>query len=107
MPDFSLDDLARIVAARAASADPASYTAQLLGRGVAECARKVGEEAVETAIAAVEGAPERVKAEAADLLYHLIVLLHASGVPLADVLAELKRRTAETGLEEKARRRNA
>ena len=107
MPDFTLEDLAGIVAKRAGSADPASYTAKLVGGGMAECAKKLGEEAVETAIAAVLGERGRITAEAADLLFHLLVVLHAAGVPLRDVMAELHRRTAQSGLEEKAGRSGA
>ncbi len=107
MPQFTLEDLAKIVAARAASADPASYTATLARQGVAHCSKKLGEEAVEAAIAAVKGDREALKAEAADVLYHLLVLLHVAGVPFEAVTSELQRRTAETGLEEKARRTGA
>jgi phosphoribosyl-ATP pyrophosphohydrolase len=104
MPQFTLEDLAGIVAARAQSGDPSSYTAKLVGKGVAECAKKLGEEAVEAVIAAVSREPEALKAEAADLLYHLLVLLHVSGVSLGEVHAELERRTRQTGLQEKAAR---
>ena len=105
MPQFTLEDLAKIVAERAGSGDPGSYTAKLVGGGVPHCAKKLGEEAVETVIAAVGGDRGALSAEAADLLYHLLVLLNASGVPLDEVMAELGRRTGETGLQEKARRR--
>ena len=104
MPDFTLENLADIVAARAGSGDPASYTAKLAGMGAAECAKKLGEEAVEAAIAAVTGDRDRIRSEAADLLYHLLVLLHVAGVPFREVTGELERRTAETGVQEKARR---
>jgi phosphoribosyl-ATP pyrophosphohydrolase len=104
MPPFTLEDLSGIVAARAGSGDPASYTAKLAAKGVAECAKKLGEEAVEAAIAAVSGNREALRGEAADVLYHLLVLLHVAGVPFDAVKAELERRTAETGLQEKARR---
>jgi phosphoribosyl-ATP pyrophosphohydrolase len=107
MPDFTLEHLAKIVAERARSADSGSYTAKLVGKGIAECAKKVGEEAVEAAIAAVKGNREGLKSEAADLLYHLLVLLEAAGVPYTSVTEELRRRTAETGLQEKARRSDA
>ena len=107
MSQFSLEDLAKIVAARAASSDPASYTAKLARQGVEKCAKKLGEEAVEAAIAAVKGDREGLKAEAADVLYHLLVLLEVAGVPYEAVTAELQRRTAETGLQEKARRAGA
>ena len=71
MPDFTLEDLAKIVATRARSGDPASYTAKLAEAGVSASARKLGEEAVEAAIAAVKGDREGLKSEAADLIYHL------------------------------------
>jgi phosphoribosyl-ATP pyrophosphohydrolase len=104
MAEFTLEELAGIVARRAASGDSSSYTAKLARGGVALAAKKLGEEAVEAAIAAVEGKREALTAEAADLLYHLLVLLHVAGVPFAAVKAELQRRTAESGLAEKARR---
>ena len=105
MVDFTLEDLAKIVATRARSGDPASYTAKLADSGIGVCAKKLGEEAVEAAIAAVKGDREGLKGEAADVLYHLLVLLHVTGVPFDSVKAELQRRTAETGLQEKARRK--
>jgi phosphoribosyl-ATP pyrophosphohydrolase len=101
---FTLDDLAAIVARRATSGDPSSYTAKLMRKGVPQIAKKLGEEAVEAAIAAALGRTDDLRAEAADVLYHLVVLLHATGVPLPDVYAELERRTAVTGLDEKASR---
>jgi len=107
MPQFTLEDLAAIVAGRAESGDPGSYTAKLAGEGVARCAKKLGEEAVEAAIAAAQEDRRALTAEAADVLYHLLVLLHAAGVPYEAVMRELERRTAETGLEEKARRGRA
>ena len=107
MPEFTLERLAETVASRAGSGDPASYTAKLAAGGVAHCAKKLGEEAVEAAIAAVAGDRHGLRAEAADVLYHLLVLLHVAGVPFGDVLAELQRRTAKTGLQEKARRGRA
>jgi phosphoribosyl-ATP pyrophosphohydrolase len=104
MTDFTLADLARIVAERARSGDPGSYTAKLVGEGVARCAKKFGEEAVEAAIAAVGGDDAALTAEAADVLYHLLVMLEARRIPLDAVMAELKRRTAQGGLAEKAAR---
>ncbi|MEO1274074.1 MAG: phosphoribosyl-ATP diphosphatase [Pseudomonadota bacterium] len=99
-----LDRLAATIAARQ-GADPAtSYTASLLARGPAKCAEKFGEEAVEAIIAAVEGDPEALRAEAADVLYHLLVLLTASGLSLDDVRAELARREGVSGHDEKAAR---
>jgi len=104
MTPFALDDLERIVAARAAAPPDGSYTARLVA-DPARAAKKLGEEAVEAAIAAVQGDRGALAAEAADVLYHLLVVLHAGGVPLQDVLAELQRRTAQSGLAEKASRK--
>ena len=86
-------------------ADPASsWTAQLLAKGPEKCAEKFGEEAVEAIIEAVRGDRARLTSEAADVLYHLLVMLTAREVPLADVLAELDRREGRSGVEEKAAR---
>jgi len=104
MTTFTLDDLAAIVARRAGGSEAESYTAKLVRKGVPRIAKKLGEEAVEAAIAASLGQREELRAEAADVLYHLVVLLYAAGVPLADVYAELERRTAVSGLQEKAAR---
>jgi phosphoribosyl-ATP pyrophosphohydrolase len=101
---FSLDDLDARIAARAGASPEDSYTAKLLSRGVDSCAQKLGEEAVEAAIAAVAQKPDELTKEAADVLYHLLVLLRAGGVNLADVMAELDRRTGQSGLAEKAAR---
>ncbi|NLH79910.1 MAG: phosphoribosyl-ATP diphosphatase [Phyllobacteriaceae bacterium] len=104
MSDFTLRTLETIIATRAASDDEKSYTRKLLGKGVAVCAKKLGEEAVETALAAVVGTEEEVAAETADLLYHLLVVLKARGVSVDDVMTVLEGRTGRTGLEEKASR---
>jgi phosphoribosyl-ATP pyrophosphohydrolase len=104
MTAFTLADLARIVAERAAASPDESYTAKLIAGGPARGAKKLGEEAVEAAIAAVQGDREALVAEAADVLYHLLVVLQAGGVPLQDVMAELERRTVQPGLAEKAAR---
>jgi phosphoribosyl-ATP pyrophosphohydrolase len=101
---FSLDDLARIVAERAGASPERSYTARLIAAGPAKAAQKLGEEAVEAAIAAALGDKSGLTAEAADVLYHLLVVLYGAGIPLQDVLNELCRRTARSGLEEKASR---
>jgi phosphoribosyl-ATP pyrophosphohydrolase len=101
---FTLDDLAAIVSARAGSAAEKSYTKSLLEAGVARTAKKFGEEAVEAVIAAMEGDAAALKNEAADVIYHLLVLLRSANVSLADVMAELERRTAQSGLAEKASR---
>lgn len=102
---FTLGDLDTRVASRAAASPDESYTAKLLSRGVERCAKKFGEESAELLIAAVAGRRQETTAEAADVLYHLLVLLRASDVNLEDVMAELERRTAQSGLEEKASRR--
>ena len=104
MPSFTIEELAATIAARAQSGDPGSYTAKLAREGVAACARKLGEEALETMIAAIEGDRDHVTCEAADLIYHLLVLLQVTGVSLNDVKAELARRTGQSGLAEKAAR---
>ncbi|MCB1451200.1 MAG: phosphoribosyl-ATP diphosphatase [Nitratireductor sp.] len=101
---FTLTDLDETIARRASVADGSSYTASLIGKGVNKCAQKLGEEAVEAAIAAASGDRGEVTKEAADVLYHLLVLLRASNVSLSDVMAELESRTAQSGLAEKAAR---
>jgi phosphoribosyl-ATP pyrophosphohydrolase len=104
MTSFSLADLERIVAERAGSGDPQSWTAQLFEAGSAKAAKKLGEEAVEAVIAAVSGDRKALVSESADLLYHLLVVLAVAGIPLADVMKELERRTARSGVAEKASR---
>ncbi len=104
MSQFSLAELERRVAERARASASESYTRALIDKGVAHCAKKLGEEAVETAIAAVQGDKIRLVSESADLPYHLLVLLRAREVPLADVEAELARRTSQSGHQEKASR---
>lgn len=104
MTKFALEDLARIVASRASESADKSYTRKLLDAGIEKCAKKLGEEATETVIAATAGTKEQVVAESADLLYHLLVVLKARGVDLSEVYEELSRRTAQSGLEEKASR---
>ena len=88
----------------AAGKASASYVAQLHARGLPVIARKFGEEAVEATVAALAGSREELTGEAADVLFHLLVLLAEKGVPLADVLAELDRREGTSGLDEKASR---
>jgi phosphoribosyl-ATP pyrophosphohydrolase len=102
---FTLEDLEKRVKERAKANADLSYTRKLLDRGVAHCAKKLGEEAIETAIAAVSEDRERLVAEAADLVYHLVVVLHARGIALADVEAELFQRAGRSGLDEKASRK--
>jgi phosphoribosyl-ATP pyrophosphohydrolase len=104
MPDFTLDTLERIVEARAGADAGASYTRALLDDGPAKCAKKLGEEGVELALAVVAGERSSVVAEAADVLYHLLVALKVREVPLSEVLDELAHRTAQSGLAEKAAR---
>ena len=104
MASFTIHDLAAIIDARAATGGEKSYTRTLLDKGPSHCARKLGEEAVETVIAAVEGGRDQLVAESADLIFHLLVLLKARGIPLADVEAVLGQRTGQSGLEEKAAR---
>jgi phosphoribosyl-ATP pyrophosphohydrolase len=107
MKPFSLDDLAAVIAARANSTPAASYTKSLLDGGPGRAAKKFGEEAVELVIAAVEGEKQAIVAESADVLYHLLVLLHLGGASVAEVLEELERRTGQSGHQEKALRRSA
>lgn len=102
-----MDTLSRLettIAARRNAAPETSYVASLNARGLPVIARKLGEEAVETVIAALSGTREELVGEAADVLFHLMVLLAAKDVPLADVLAELDRREGVSGLDEKAAR---
>jgi phosphoribosyl-ATP pyrophosphohydrolase len=102
---FTLDDLAEVIAQRAEATADQSYTRSLLDRGAAHCARKFGEEAIELTIAAAAQDQDAVRAEAADVLYHLLVLLHARGVDFSSVVSELESRTRRSGLEEKAARK--
>lgn len=101
---MTLDDLAATIAARAGTDPGTSWTAKLLARGPEKAAEKFGEEAVEAVIEAVRGDRARLTAEAADVLYHLLVMLQSRQVPLADVMAELERRQGTSGLDEKAAR---
>jgi len=105
MAEFTLPELAKIISDRGRSGDPGSYTAKLISQGVRKCAKKFGEEAVEAALAAVDGDDAALTSEAADVLYHLLVMLEARRVALPAVMAELQRRTAQTGLAEKASRK--
>jgi len=105
MASFTVHDLEKRVRERAKAEPGASYTRTLLDRGMAHCAKKLGEEAVEVAIAAIAEDRSRVVAETADLLYHLLVVLHARDIPLAEVEAALAERTRQSGLDEKAARK--
>jgi phosphoribosyl-ATP pyrophosphohydrolase len=104
MTTDTLQRLAATIHARRTAGGDSSYTRQLLDAGAERCAKKLGEEAVETVIAGVSQGPAELKAEAADLIYHLLVLLECRGVPLADVLAVLETRTGASGIAEKAAR---
>ncbi|HEX3504253.1 MAG TPA: phosphoribosyl-ATP diphosphatase [Xanthobacteraceae bacterium] len=106
MSSFTLHDLEKRVEMRAQESADVSYTRKLLDRGVAQCAKKLGEEAVEAAIAAISEDREHLIGEAADVLYHLLVVLHARGVRLDEVEAELGARTRQSGLDEKAARKS-
>jgi phosphoribosyl-ATP pyrophosphohydrolase len=105
MAEFTLHDLEKRVQDRAQQSADVSYTRKLLDRGMIHCAKKLGEEAVEAAIAAVGEDKSRMVAEAADVLYHLLIVLHARGVTLDEVEAELGARTRQSGLDEKAARK--
>jgi phosphoribosyl-ATP pyrophosphohydrolase len=105
MAPFTLHDLEKRVRDRAQASAEVSYTRKLLDRGVMHCAKKLGEEAVEAAIAAIGEDRDRMIAEAADVLYHLLVVLHARGISLDEVEAELGARTRQSGLDEKAARK--
>lgn len=104
MSNDVLSRLAATIHARRASSADKSYTRQLLDAGPERCAKKLGEEAVETVIAGVSQGDEALRAEAADLLYHLLVLLEARGIAINDVLALLDSRSGQSGLAEKAAR---
>ena len=104
MPGFDLDNLAAIIAERARTGGERSYTRKLLDEGIEKCAKKLGEEATETVVAALSSDKEALIGESADLLYHLLVVLQARGVKLDEVYAALERRSARSGLEEKAAR---
>ncbi|WP_121064235.1 phosphoribosyl-ATP diphosphatase [Chachezhania antarctica] len=100
----ALDDLARTIEARRGADPESSWTAKLLSKGPEKCAEKFGEEAIEAIIEAVKGDRDRLTSEAADVLYHLLVMLAARDVSLGDVLAELDRRAGTSGIAEKASR---
>ena len=100
----TLARLAATIASRRTASASASYTKSLLEKGVAACARKLGEEATETVIAAVGESEEKLRNEAADLIYHLLVLLEARNIAFESVLSELDRRMSQSGHAEKASR---
>jgi phosphoribosyl-ATP pyrophosphohydrolase len=101
---MNLETLEARIAIRAAASPDESYTAKLIARGMEKCAQKLGEEATEAVIAAVTGNRAELVKESADLLYHLLVVLKAADIPLAEVMVELDARTAQSGLAEKASR---
>ena len=101
---MTLEELETIIASRKDADPDSSWTAKLLANGPEKCAEKFGEEAVEAIIAAVKNDRENLTSEAADVLYHLIVMLAARGVSLADVMAVLDARTGQSGITEKAGR---
>ena len=100
----TLTRLEQIIAARRNAAPESSYVAQLNAKGIAKITQKLGEEATEAVIAALSGSRQELVGESADVLFHLLVLLGAKEIPLADVLAELDRRKGVSGLDEKASR---
>jgi len=106
MIKFTIHDLEQRVGERAQASPEVSYTRKLLDRGVAQCAKKFGEEAIETVLAAVGEDRERLIAETSDLIYHLLLLLKSRGITLAEVEAALAARTNQSGLDEKAARKH-
>ncbi len=101
-----LDRLEASIAQRRGASPDSSYVASLFAKGREKIAQKVGEEATETVIAALSGDPAKLKSEAADLLFHLMILLAEAGLSVNDVFAELERREGLSGLEEKAARKD-
>jgi phosphoribosyl-ATP pyrophosphohydrolase len=104
MAQFTIADLEQRINDRASASAEQSYTRKLLDKGPAQCAKKFGEEAVEAVIAATGEDRDRVIAEAADVFYHLLVMMRARGIALSEVEALLESRTKKSGLEEKASR---
>ena len=101
---MTLDELEQIIATRAAASPEESWTAKLLAKGPEKCAEKFGEEAVEAIIEAVKNDREKLASEAADVLFHLLVMLKSRDVSVADVMAVLESRQSQSGLQEKASR---
>ena len=101
---MTLEELFNTIAARKDADPDESWTAKLLSKGPEKCAEKFGEEAVEAIIEAVKGDRAKLTSEAADVLFHLLVMLKSQDVALADVMAELERRQSQSGLKEKAKR---
>ncbi|MBB4479681.1 phosphoribosyl-ATP diphosphatase [Rhizobium etli] len=107
MSGFSLADLERIVEERSKASPEQSWTAKLVAGGQPKAAKKLGEEAIEAVMAAATGDRDNLTYEAADVLYHLLVVLKIAEIPLENVMAELERRTAQSGLKEKANRQSS
>lgn len=103
---MTLEELEARIAIRAAASPEDSYTAKLIARGMNKAAQKLGEEANEAVIAAVTNDRAELVKESADLLFHLLVVLRAADVPLAEIMTELDARTAQSGLAEKASRKD-
>ena len=101
---MTLNDLAATIAARKDADPDSSWTAKLLSQGPEKCAEKFGEEAIEAIIEAVKGDKARLTSEAADVLYHLLVMLTARDISIDDVIAELAARQGTSGIAEKAAR---
>lgn len=104
MTQFTLSDLEKIVDVRSSASPDESWTAKLVEKGQAKAAKKLGEEAVEAVIAAVSNDRKELVLESADVLFHLLVVLKIADIPLDDVMAELERRTTQSGISEKAAR---
>lgn len=104
---FTLSDLEDIVARRAAASPDESWTAKLIAAGQGKAAKKFGEEAVETVIAAIGNDRQNLVYESADVLFHLLVVLKIAGIPVSEVMAELERRTGQSGIAEKASRKDS
>jgi phosphoribosyl-ATP pyrophosphohydrolase len=107
MGGFTLAQLEEIVAKRAAASPEESWTAKLVAAGQGKAAKKLGEEAVEAVIAAVSNDRANLVSESADVLFHLLVVLRIAGIPLSEVMAELERRTGQSGIAEKASRKDS
>ena len=101
---MTLDELATLITSRKDADPDSSWTARLLAQGPEKCAEKFGEEAIEAIIEAVKGDKDALTSEAADVLYHLLVMLTARGVTLDDVISELSKRQGTSGIAEKASR---
>ncbi|GAA4224362.1 phosphoribosyl-ATP diphosphatase [Sagittula sp. NFXS13] len=101
---MTLEDLEQIVATRAQASPDESWTAKLLAKGPEKCAEKFGEEAIEAIIEAVKNDPDKLASEAADVLFHLLVMLRSRGVSVAQVMDVLSARQSQSGLSEKASR---